>query len=452
MVSEVLDSHPFARRGRVRRVDLVASDSARGGILFLLLFAASHSALGLDSDRTIAQFYHTAWTIEDGVPGRIEMLAQTTDGYLWLGTFRGLFRFDGVRFERYEPERGDPFPSQDIFSLLATPDGGLWIGFRTGGATFLENGRGHSYGEREGLTESTVNRFALDREGAIWAGTTHGLFRLTNSRFTNSRWEKIGTEWGFFAEQAGNLFVDKQVKLWLNGSTDLYCLPPGAHVFQMRKLPYRSVVRQTADGTLWLLEETKGVRAVSGPLAELYDESKAALRFSIGTQLLVDREGNFWMSVAEQGGVRRVSKPEQLQGRIVESTSGLIQKFTHQDGLSSDGIRDMLEDREGNIWIATAAGLDRFRRKNVVQGPFPPPTTPYSPLLVTDRDGIIWEGSGRSLLTAASDGVSVREGPQFAQPIGLLGSLAAMTCGWRDFGGAVWLGGKGTLTRWTWPD
>src|SRR5580704_8834914 len=216
--------------------------------------------------------------------------------------------------------------------------------------------------EREGLTESTVNRFALDREGAIWAGTTHGLFRLTNSRFTNSRWEKIGTEWGFFAEQAGNLFVDKQVKLWLNGSTDLYCLPPGAHVFQMRKLPYRSVVRQTADGTLWLLEETKGVRAVSGPLAELYDESKAALRFSIGTQLLVDREGNFWMSVAEQGGVRRVSKPEQLQGRIVESTSGLIQKFTHQDGLSSDGIRDMLEDREGNIWIATAAGLDRFRR------------------------------------------------------------------------------------------
>ena len=127
---------------------MVASDSARGGILFLLLFAASHSALGLDSDRTIAQFYHTAWTIEDGVPGRIEMLAQTTDGYLWLGTFRGLFRFDGVRFERYEPERGDPFPSQDIFSLLATPDGGLWIGFRTGGATFLENGRGHSYGER----------------------------------------------------------------------------------------------------------------------------------------------------------------------------------------------------------------------------------------------------------------------------------------------------------------
>ena len=59
----------------------------RDSILFLLLFAASHIAFALDPDRTIAQFYHTAWTIEDGAPSRIEMLAQTTDGYLWLGTF-----------------------------------------------------------------------------------------------------------------------------------------------------------------------------------------------------------------------------------------------------------------------------------------------------------------------------------------------------------------------------
>jgi hypothetical protein len=69
-----------------------------------------------------------------------------------------------------------------------------------------------------------------------------------------------------------------------------------------------------------------------------------------------------------------VSKHEQLPGRIVESTSGLIQIFTYQDGLSSGGVVDMLEDHEGNIWIATREGLDRFRRKNVVLGPFPPPT------------------------------------------------------------------------------
>ena len=253
----------------------------RGSILFLLLFAASRIALALDPDRTIAQFYHTAWTIEDGAPSGIYRLAQTKDGYLWLGTFSGLFRFDGVRFERYQPERGDPFPSQDIYSLLATPDGGLWISFLTGGATFLENGRGHTYGEREGLPSASIGGFALDREGAIWASTNRGLFR-----FTNSRWNKIGTEWGFFSEQAQSLFVDKQGKLWVNGNSDLYCLSPGAHVFKMRKVPRDWSMYQTPDGTLWTGESgkgtTSGLRPTGGVLRRIEGSAGTETLFGSG--------------------------------------------------------------------------------------------------------------------------------------------------------------------------
>ena len=175
-------------------------------------------------------------------------------------------------------------------------------------------GRGHSYGEREGF--DTVDRKSIrigSRESHLGGNDPRDS---SDSQIRGGRRsERNGVS---SPNKRVNLFVDKQGKLWLNGNTDLYCLQQGAHVFQMRKLPHRWVVRQTADGTFWLLEETKGVRAVSGPLAEIYDGSKAALRFSIGTQLLVDREGSFWMSVAEQGGVRRVSKPEQLLGRIVE--------------------------------------------------------------------------------------------------------------------------------------
>jgi ligand-binding sensor domain-containing protein len=162
------------------------------GVLLLTLLAAARIACAVDLDRTIAQFYHTAWTIEDGAPSGIQSLAQTKDGYLWLGTYSGLFRFDGVRFQRYQPERGDPFPTQEISHLLATPDGGLWISFRPYGAAFLKNGRGQTYGEREGLPPSGINELALDREGALWAGATRGLFR-----FANSHWEKIGPERGF---------------------------------------------------------------------------------------------------------------------------------------------------------------------------------------------------------------------------------------------------------------
>ncbi len=112
------------------------------------------------------------------------------------------------------------------------------------------------------------------------------------------------------------------------------------------------------------------------------------------------------------------------------------------------GINSALEDTEGNVWVATMGGLDRFRKKNVVQGPFPTPATGYDPLLVTDRKGIIWEGSGRSLMTVAGDGVSVREGLHIG-PARLLGDVVPeMTFGWCDFEGALWLGGRGTLTRW----
>ena len=91
-------------------------------------------AHGQRRDRTIFQFQHTGWTAKDGAPGSAWALEQTPDGYLWMGTPTGLYRFDGIRFELYQPPSGQRFRSDYIVSLLATPDGGLWIGYRTGGA------------------------------------------------------------------------------------------------------------------------------------------------------------------------------------------------------------------------------------------------------------------------------------------------------------------------------
>jgi len=96
----------------------------------LLTLTLCGQAFGLDHP-TIAQFLHTSWTVLDGAPGSIDGFAQTTDGFLWLRSLdSGLVRFDGVRFERYQPLHGH-FPSKDVSTLMAMPDGGLWIGFRT---------------------------------------------------------------------------------------------------------------------------------------------------------------------------------------------------------------------------------------------------------------------------------------------------------------------------------
>jgi ligand-binding sensor domain-containing protein len=75
-------------------------------------------------DRKRAQLRHTAWTFKDGAPAEIYSLVQTPDGFLWLGTASGLFRFDGIRFQQYQPPSDPKFNQRKVCSLFATPDGG----------------------------------------------------------------------------------------------------------------------------------------------------------------------------------------------------------------------------------------------------------------------------------------------------------------------------------------
>ena len=158
--------------------------------LFLAL-ACSYSA-ALDSDRTIGQFAHTAWGPKDGAPNPVRALAQTSDGYLWLGGSNGLYRFDGVVFELYQPQSGGPFPVRPVTSLLALANGDLWIGFTSGAITLLRNGHATNYTVRDGVPHGTVLGFAQDREGTTWAATYSGLARLEGNR-----WKEVGSDWNF---------------------------------------------------------------------------------------------------------------------------------------------------------------------------------------------------------------------------------------------------------------
>jgi ligand-binding sensor domain-containing protein len=127
--------------------------------------------LGLDRDRNIFQFHHTAWTAKDGAPSQISALDQTTDGYLWIGSALGLFRFDGITFEQYAPPDGMQLPSYNIYALMATPDGGLWISFRPSGLGFLKDGELKVFTRPEELPTSLVSRFALSPDCRIWEVT-----------------------------------------------------------------------------------------------------------------------------------------------------------------------------------------------------------------------------------------------------------------------------------------
>src|SRR5215467_1739547 len=112
-------------RGRWQRRGVVALGSLLAG----MLLAVCPCAFALDSSLEISQYAHTSWKVRDGfTKGTVSAIAQTPDGYLWLGTEFGLVRFDGVRTVPWEPPPGAALPDNCIFALLAARDGTLWIG------------------------------------------------------------------------------------------------------------------------------------------------------------------------------------------------------------------------------------------------------------------------------------------------------------------------------------
>src|SRR5271170_6132225 len=156
---------------RRQRMDFCGSGQCRASVVdprcvvrtlevCLFLALACSCAAAFDSDRTIAQFAHTAWGPKDGAPTAVTALAQSVDGYLWVGGPDGLYRFDGVVFERYQPQSGGPFPARTVSSLLALPNGDVCIGFWPGVISLLRKGNVVNFTSRDGVPEGRISGFA----------------------------------------------------------------------------------------------------------------------------------------------------------------------------------------------------------------------------------------------------------------------------------------------------
>ena len=131
-----------------------------------LLFASA-PLLALDPSLAVSQYAHTAWTVRDGFSlGAVFAMAQTPDGYLWLGNGSGLFHFDGVRFVRWQPPAGEQQPIAGVYSLLCARDGTLWIGTFEGLASWRD-GRLTWFHE---FDEMFVTSMLEDRNGTVWVG------------------------------------------------------------------------------------------------------------------------------------------------------------------------------------------------------------------------------------------------------------------------------------------
>src|SRR5262249_2573769 len=151
--------------------------------------------------------------LKENAPQGATGLAQTSDGFLWLGTATGLYRFDGIRFELFHSPFGDQLLSTNIFALFAPPSGGLWIGYTFGGFSFLINGRITNYRET-GSATGKVRNFAKGGNGVLGAATTSGLWK-----FDTPHWQHIGPESDAPAGPIVEARFDQDGTLWALAGT-----------------------------------------------------------------------------------------------------------------------------------------------------------------------------------------------------------------------------------------
>src|SRR6266481_3564830 len=360
--------------------------------------------LALDRDRSIVQFHHKAWSVNDGAPSEISALAQTEDGYLWIGSPQGLFRFDGVKFEEYKPQPGVELPSHGIYSLMATPDGGLWIAFAPTGLGFLRDGFLTLFTRPEELPDSQIHSLARDHEGRIWAGTETGLVLREGSR-----WIPIGHDWNFAPEVIRNLFVDREGTLWVATVKTIVFLRRGSKAFELAGPVGRGVttLAQAKDGRVWFADDSKRgeVRPVPTAGHNSYAEDPAIVEDGL-FELLIDRDGALWIA-RQDSGIVRIRYPERLGNRKLGTHDTELESFNEKDGFTGGFAYKLLEDHEGNIWVGCSKGLVQFRHNQVVPVSLPPR---YQKLvLLAGADGEISVGTinSKPLLHVRGDSLLV---------------------------------------------
>jgi ligand-binding sensor domain-containing protein/signal transduction histidine kinase len=399
-------------------------------LALLIAVSCSQHTAALSPNLSLQQLDHSSWTIRSGAPSGINALAQTTDGYLWLGTTSGLYRFDGVTFELYQPPRGQRLSDTGILALYATREGGLWIGYQRGEASLIENGNIHNYFfKADKMPQGTVISFLEDQDGSIWAAAAGGL-----GRFREGKWHPIGVDKGFDSSEASYLFQDREGTLWVTTTNNVYYLPKGAMAFAKTGFKTKTFAHcaQTRDGKLWI-EGLLGLVPLARKMPSGFPASTRLLEGKNLDGLMVDRDGSLW-EFPDNGGVWRLSSPDLATTQNPAARAESLQHFVDKDGLTSNQVQAWLEDHEGNIWLATARGLDRFRATIFTPAPIPASLTSFA--LAARPNGKILIGSV-NVGAGELDGNTFRAGQSVPD-----GTVTAL---YSSSDGKTWVGSEGRL-------
>lgn len=317
-------------------------------LLAVLVFLWLSTGLtALDPEKPLQYYQLDEWQISHGLPHNwIITIAQTPDGYLWIGTYSGLVKFDGARFEMIEKIGDVDITNRSILNLYVDQQGTLWIGTRFGLGRY-KNDEFRVFNKSDGLSDEDIGCITEDMHGDLWLGTGHGVLnRLKNGKFTEfnpideSGRQRISA---ILEDSSGNLWISAVQAGLFHGKDGVFA----KYDFHIKDLDDYSVYSLYEDrqGAIWV-GTNKGLIRILDKTARIYTQ-KNGLAANIISKILEDSDGNLW--IATGIGINRLRKDR--WGKI---------KFEYC--LTNHIIRCLFEDREKSLWIGTEDdGLKRLR-------------------------------------------------------------------------------------------
>ena len=371
-----------------------------------------------------AAYKHVSWSVERGAPGRINTIGQSRDGYLWLGGVEGLFRFDGMTFERIEGEDAK-LGRLVVAEVLGARSGDVWVGLARGGGVAVYR-RGRLVDAHMPNASREVTGLAEGPDGAIWVARG-GRGDHTLARWRGGRWDEIGAEAGLPAGRVWHLHVSRDGTLWVVLNDTVAFKRPNATRFEPtgEKVTPRASIGEAPDGVIWV-SDTRSARPIRSPAQPLSGRMVSQQDEVGGSRILFDGRGQLW-GTTWTNGVFNVAGPAQT----------LPDTFTARDGLTSDQTHAVFEDREGNIWVGTELGLDMLRPAAIAVEPNIPQNSAKGYRLAARADGTVFVSDAKTLYAIAPGGA--------ARVVAQTRDLPAALCA--GSGDSLWMAHNGEVVR-----
>ncbi len=323
--------------------------------LALTLVGNIPDSAALDPKKKITQYVYDVWQKKDGLPHQsVLTILQTkhaeNEGYIWLGSYAGLIRFDGAKFVIFDQRNTPEFQNSTVLALCETPDGTIWIGTNGGGLLSLKSGKFQRYQAPEHLPSNIITSLACDTAlGRLWIGTRKGLCKL---ELQTGKFTTYTTSNGLPSNSINVVCIDSRGAVWVGTDLGLWQLQNGVvsvyrHNAGQAPIPDNFVrtICEDRDGRIWIGTNT-GISCFERTHWRTYT-TKDGLVSDAVYAIFQDSDGVFWI-----GTIRGLSR----------FYDGKFENFTEKEGFEGVRVYAFMEDREGSLWFTTSRmGLNRFQ-------------------------------------------------------------------------------------------